>query len=231
MHRCLQYTTFVVICSWYAVPAYAESKAKTPTLERPLSSSPGISTEGSTQNLTLRDVEERVNDLKERIFQSKARLMQLQEVVMHGAITGSRAVLIHRNEMGGAFQLIRARYQLDGAPIFNRSSEKDPLSDEKSINIFDGSIAPGRHELSVFLEYRGRGVGVFRYLEGYEFKVRSSYTFTSKEGQLTRIQIVGYEKGGMTTDLKDRPAVRYDVTTARARRKDFNDGGDTESSK
>ena len=68
-------------------------------------------------NLKLRDIEERVNSLKEQVFQSKARLLQLQEVVLQGAITGAKARLVHFNDMGSSFRLIRAQYALDGTPF------------------------------------------------------------------------------------------------------------------
>ena len=61
------------------------------------------------------------------------------------------------------------------------------------------------------LQYRGHGFGVFSYIEGYKFKVQSSYTFNADGGKVTQVKIVGYEKGNITTDLKDRPAVKYDV--------------------
>ncbi len=167
-------------------------------------------------NLKLRSIEERVNQLKEKIFQSKARLVQLQEVVLHGTITGAKAVLIHKNEMGSSFKLWRAQYALDGAPVFNRvDTGSGELDAQDEIEIFSGSIAPGNHQLSVYLEYHGHGYGVFSYLKGYKFKIKSSYTFNAEEGKVTTIRIVGYEKGGITTELKDRPTVRYDVETAK----------------
>jgi hypothetical protein len=170
-------------------------------------------------NLKLRSIEERVNALKEKIFQSKARLIQLQEVVLHGAISGAKAVLIHRNEMGSSFRLRRAQYALDGAPVFNRvDSGSGELNDQEEIEIFNGSIAPGNHQISVYLEYQGYGYGIFSYLTGYKFKIKSSYTFNAEEGKLTNVRIVGFEKGGLTTDLKDRPSVRYDVESSRALR-------------
>jgi hypothetical protein len=170
-------------------------------------------------NLKLRNIQERVNALKEKIFESKARLTQLQEVVLHGAISGAKAVLVHRNEMGSSFRLRRAQYALDGAPIFNRvDSGNGELNDQAEIEIFNGSIAPGNHQISVYLEYQGYGYGIFSYLTGYRFKIKSSYTFNAEEGKLTNVRIVGFEKGGLTTDLKDRPSVRYDVESSRALR-------------
>ena len=59
------------------------------------------------------------------------------------------------------------------------------------------------------LEYRGHGYGIFSYLKGYRFKVSSSHTFTAAEGKATTLRVVGYEKGGPTAPLEERPAVRY----------------------
>jgi hypothetical protein len=152
-----------------------------------------------------------VNTLKEKIFRSKARLILLQEAVLHGSITGARAVLIHRNEMGGSFKLQQIQYALDGAPIYNRVDAEGKLDERDEFEIFNGSIVPGNHQISVYLVYRGNGFGIFSYLADYKFKIKSSYTFVAEEGKQTTVKIVGYEKGGISTDLKDRPAVRYDV--------------------
>jgi hypothetical protein len=46
--------------------------------------------------------------------------------------------------------------------------------------------------------------------------VQSSYTFNAEPGKLTTVRVVGFEQGGLTTDLRDRPAVRYDIESSRA---------------
>ena len=181
----------------------------------------GAGDEQPAYNLKLRDIEERVNELKEKIFQSKARLIQLQEVVLHGTISGAKAKIVHRNEMGASFSLVRAQYSLDGTPIFNRrDSGEGELSDAEEIEIFNGTVAPGNHQISVYLEYRGNGFGIFSYLNDYKFKIKSGYTFTAEEGRVTSVRVVGFEKGGITTELTERPTVRYDIETTRAFRKD-----------
>ncbi len=168
--------------------------------------------EDSDYAVRLRGLEERVNDLKERIFRSKARLILLRETVLSGAISGAKAVLIHRNEMGASFTLEQVSYALDGAPIFNKTDTDGGLDAQEELELFNGSIVPGNHNLSVFLLFRGNGYGVFSYLRGYTFKIRSSYAFTAEEGKVVQVKVVAYEKGGiLTTDLKDRPQVRYDV--------------------
>jgi hypothetical protein len=45
--------------------------------------------------------------------------------------------------------------------------------------------------------------------------VQSSYTFNAEGGKVTQVKIVGHEKGNLTTELKDRPAVKYDVEVTR----------------
>ena len=176
-------------------------------------SQPAVDPETSVK---LRGLEERVNELKEKIFRSKARLVLLQEAVLHGTITGARAVLVHKNEMSGSFKLEQVQYFFDGAPIYNKQdAENDPKGSKEIQNdefeIFNGSIVPGSHEVSVSLVYRGNGYGVFSYLNQYVFKVKNSYVFTAEEGKQTTVKIVGFEKGGLATELKDRPAVRFDV--------------------
>ncbi len=85
------------------------------------------------------------------------------------------------------------------------------LEKREEFEIFNGRVVPGNHQVTVQMVYRGHGYGLFSYLEGYRFKVQSSYTFEAEPGKVAVIKVVGFEKGGLTAELKDRPAVRYDV--------------------
>jgi hypothetical protein len=164
----------------------------------------------------VKTIEEQVVDLKEKIFRTKSRLLLLQETVLGGDLSlGARAVLVHRNEMSSAFRLESVAYSLDGAPLFTKVDNEGDLSGQKEIPIFDGRIVPGQHQISVRLTYRGHGYGVFSYLEGYKFTVQSSFTMNAEAGKVTTVKIVGHEKGGFTADLKDRPAVRYDIEVSK----------------
>ncbi len=167
-------------------------------------------------DLKIKGLEEQVNDLKEKIFRTKSRLLLLQESVLGGDISSSaKAVLYHTNDMGSSFVLESATYTLDGALIFSKIDSAGDLADKPSLEIFNGLIVPGNHQITVRLVYRGHGYGLFTYLEGYKFRVQSSYTFNAEPGRLTVVKIVGFEKGGLTTELKDRPAVRYDVEVSK----------------
>lgn len=177
---------------------------------------PATRTAEEQLDVKVKTLEERVNDLKEKIFRTKARLMNLQEMVIGGDVgAGAKAVLVHRNEMGSSFVLESVAYALDGAPIYSKVDAAGDLDKREEFEIFNGRIVPGNHQIGVKLIYRGHGYGIFSYLEGYRFKVQSSYTFNAEAGKVALIKIVGMEKGGITAQLKDRPGVRYDVDVRR----------------
>ncbi|MBX3249908.1 MAG: hypothetical protein KF901_22210 [Myxococcales bacterium] len=174
------------------------------------SAGPSEPMDAGTYAVRLRDLEQRINELKEQIFRSKARLSLLAETVLHGVVAGAQAIIVHENRMSSSYKLVKAVYALDGAPIFNRADEDgDTLGGREEFQIYNGSIVPGEHTLTVNLEYRGHGYGIFSYLKGYRFKVRSNYNFTAPEGRAVTVRVVAYEKGGPTAPLEERPAIRY----------------------
>jgi len=182
--------------------------------------------DAGTYAVRLRDLEQRINELKEQIFRSKARLSLLAETVLEGVVGGGQAVILHENRMSQSYKLVRVVYALDGAPIFTKADEEGTLGEQQEFEVYNGSIVPGDHTLTVNLEYRGHGYGVFAYLKGYRFKVRSTYTFTVPEGRISTVHVVGYEKGGPTTPLEERPDVRYIERVERQVRLDASGEGD-----
>jgi hypothetical protein len=162
----------------------------------------------------LRSLEKNVNELKEQIFRTKARLNLLKETVLGGVIGASRAVIHHKNEMGSSFRLIKAAFALDGVQIAAKS--EGGLADMQEFDVYNGAIQPGSHTLSVALQYQGNGFGVFSYLKGYKFNVKSSHTFVAGESKTTNITVVGYEKGNITTQLSDKPAIDFRVNVMSA---------------
>jgi hypothetical protein len=59
------------------------------------------------------------------------------------------------------------------------------------------------------LTFQGNGYGVFSYLRGYKFEVKSSHTFTAVEGKALTVTATAFEKGGVTTPLEQRPTVEW----------------------
>jgi hypothetical protein len=165
--------------------------------------------DGATYAVRLRDLEARVDELKEQIRRSHTRLSLLSDTILSGGAGGARASIIFQNDMSGAFRLTRALFVLDGAVQYNKQDDTGALSGQKQIPIFKGSISPGDHTLQVLIRLRGHGYGVFSYLRGYQFEVKQSHSFTVTEGKQVDLDVIGWEKGGVTTPLEQRPAVRY----------------------
>lgn len=165
--------------------------------------------DGATYAVRLRDLEARVDELKEQIRRSHTRLSLLSDTILSGGVGGARASIIFQNDMSGAFRLTRALFVLDGTVQYNRQDDSGALAGQKQIPIFKGTIAPGDHTLQVLLRLRGHGYGVFSYLRGYQFEVKQSHSFSVTEGKEVDLDVIAWEKGGVTTPLEQRPAVRY----------------------
>ncbi|HVU05353.1 MAG TPA: hypothetical protein VHE30_26580 [Polyangiaceae bacterium] len=165
--------------------------------------------DGATYAVRLRDLESRVDELKEQIRRSHTRLSLLSDTILSGGVGGARAEIRFKNDMSSAFRLTRALFVLDGAVQYNKTDDTGALASQPEIPIFSGSIPPGDHTLQVLVQLRGHGYGVFSYLRGYKFEVKSSHAFTITEGKTIELEAVAWEKGGVTTPLEQRPAVRY----------------------
>ena len=197
-----------------AAPAASPAPAAQATPAAPGGAAPAAAPAAvnAEANYTVRlhDLERRVDELKEQIFRSKARLSLLKETVLHGVIAGAHAVITYRNEIGTMYIPVQYSYSLDGNEIYAKVDESGKLSDQKEFEIFNGSLAPGNHTVSVNMVYIGNGYGVFSYLKGYRFTVKSSRTFTASEGKEMQLKVVGREKGNiLTTDMKDRLDVSF----------------------
>ncbi|RYZ03869.1 MAG: dihydrolipoamide acetyltransferase [Myxococcales bacterium] len=159
----------------------------------------------------LRDLEQRIDELKEQIRRSHTRLSLLSDTILSGGVGGARAEITFKNDLSSAFRVTGATFVLDGAVQYNKTdeSENSALAAQKEIPVFSGSIPPGDHTLQIVLRLRGHGYGVFSYLRGYKFQVPSSHTFTITEGKTLKLDVIGWEKGDVTTALEQRPSIRY----------------------
>ncbi|HEY8075512.1 MAG TPA: hypothetical protein VIF62_15415, partial [Labilithrix sp.] len=165
--------------------------------------------DGATYSVRLRDLEARVDELKDQIRRSHTRLALLSDTILSGGAAGSRVEIVFHDEMSSAFRLISALFVVDGAIQYNRQDESGALADQKEIPIFQGSIPPGDHTVIVKLKFQGNGYGVFTYLRGYKFDVQSAHNFTAVEGKTLQLVATSLEKGGVTTPLEQRPTVEW----------------------
>ncbi len=198
-----------------AAPSAATPSAAPSASAAPASTDPAVAPgapgamDGATYAVRLRDLEQRINELKEQIRRTHTRLALLSESILSGITAAARAEVVFHNEMSSAFRLKRVVALYDGAPLATKTDEKDGIGDQKEIPLYAELVQPGDHTLQVLLEYQGNGYGIFSYLKGYKFEVRSSRSFTAIEGKTIQLKVIGFEQGGPTTPLEERPAIRY----------------------
>jgi hypothetical protein len=161
-----------------------------------------------THILKLRDLESRIDELKEQIRRSHARLSLLSETLLSGGLGGARADVVFKNQMSNAFRIRRILVVLDGAVQYKKQDDTDELSNQKEIPVFTGPIPPGDHTLQIVVGMQGHGYGVFSYLKAFKPEVKHTRSFTVEEGKAIRIEITAWEKGSATTPLEQRPALR-----------------------
>jgi len=167
---------------------------------------------GRAYDVKIKELETRIDDLKEKVFQSKSRVVLLKETVLGGNLSGSRAMIVHTNELGGQFKLRRAMYSLDGNRVFNESKKTGKLKGNE-FKVYDGSISAGNHNVSVLLEYKGSGYGVFNYMKGYEMKITSSCQFEAEAGKATILRVSATKKGGALRDSMKSADVKCEIET------------------
>jgi hypothetical protein len=130
----------------------------------------------------LREMEEDVVRLKEKIYKTKVRLNLLKERILSNVVAEAWAVITHNNRMSSAFALDQVLYYLDGKKLYFKRNTDDFL--------------------------KGK---FFTYLKGYKFKITSKYTFYTSRGRIVKLDVTGYEKGGPTYSLEEKPAIKFKV--------------------
>ncbi len=180
----------------------------------------------------LKTVESEVDDLKEKVFQSKARLLLLEEKVIRGVVSGAKAVIRHVNNLGPAYALESITYYFDGNPIYQKTNvgTKGALSKEKKVQIFEANVPPGNHTLSVTGLIKGRGAGLFAYLADYSFEFSSSYSFVAQDGKTTRLDAILYKKGGALAEYVEGPTIEFKLQDGKAKDDDTSSEGDAGTS-
>ncbi len=187
--------------------------ARAPRAEPPAPDRPKRGADPAASRVRLKELEQKVNSLKEKVFRSKKSLLEMNAAVRGRGLSGAQLVVRHANEMGKAFRLVRAEYALDGARIFLKASDGGKLASSRKLQVINQALAPGEHTLGVRLVFRGNGYGIFPYFKGYKFDVRSSHTFTVGAGKRTTVKATAYEKG-LFTKFEDLPAIKFSVEHA-----------------
>jgi hypothetical protein len=184
-----------------------------PTGEAP--AAPLAKTEVQVERLNpdqMRQFEDQLGDLRERIAKSKARLMQLHEQLKLGSVSIISLSILHKHDVSGAFKLESLSYTLDGFEVYSGvNTPENDLEKLEQFPVYEGGLLPGDHLLVVDLIFRGRGYGIFSYLNQYLFKVKARYMFTVNEGDVATLKVTTYDEGSFLTSLKDRLKVKFEM--------------------
>ena len=109
----------------------APATSATAVATAPAATGSAVAMDGATYNVRLRDLEARVDELKDQIRRSHTRLALLSDTILSGGAAGSRAEISFQNEMSSAFRLSRALIVLDGAVQYNRADDTGALADRR----------------------------------------------------------------------------------------------------
>ncbi len=175
----------------------------------------GAAPAATNYNKDLLAVEQRVDGLKEQVFQSKATLQLLKEIVEQGSSAGARVTVWHVNRLGQAFKMQAITYLIDGQARFSKVDNSGALSDSKEFKIHDGSVPPGNHTVSVDFKLRPTGFGVFRYAQDYEVDVRSSYSFDVEVGKQCTVRAIINDRGSGAASFEERAKVDFELKCER----------------
>jgi len=123
---------------------------------------------------------------------------------------GGRLLVTFEDGLSSTFLLVRAEVALDGVPLWTCHDPQRSLDAREPVLVHDGPVTGGGHRLTVSLEYRGRGHGVFSYLEGYTFRVASEHEFGIPTTGTLALRVAAWERGDPATPLEERPQVRFE---------------------
>jgi len=190
-----------------AKKAEAEAAAAVPA--GPVEPAPAASKPQPVTSLRLHDLQAQINDLESKLRNSHSQLNLLSQTILSGGTGGARAQIQFLNQLSDAFRVTQAMFVLDGAVQYNQRDTTGKLAQQKEIPVFSGLIPPGDHTLQVLIKLKGHGYGVFSYLRGYKFEVKSTHSFRTTGGKTMTLSVEAYERGGVTTALEQRPALRF----------------------
>jgi hypothetical protein len=202
-----------------APPAAGQSPAATES--SPVKTAPTGPTDVNTRDDRFRDLERRTFELKDQVFRAKARLTLLSETLVSANVGTTRAVIVHKNQMGPLFQPIRVSYQIDGREVFTKEDPAGVIGTGKEFVAWEGGLPAGEHTVGVTVVYRGNGAKVLSYYDKYNFTARAAHRLSAVEGQTTRLLVRCFEKGtALTAKVEDRPDFEFKVEGGAARSAD-----------
>ena len=155
----------------------------------------------------LLDMNEDVTTTKKQVFNAKATLGLLRELVVQGNSSGAKSSIWHVNKLSNSYTIEAISLFVDGESQYAKSDVSGGIGDSNEILLYDERIKPGQHSITVEYRLRGNGFGMFNYVNQYGFNVQSSSVFTTEEGQNCRISIQLDDHSFLTHSFLERPFI------------------------
>jgi hypothetical protein len=147
------------------------------------------------------------SDARRRHRHSSARASAThEEIGVRAAVPGviTHTTLQFQNDAGSMFRLVDARFVMDGAELPTVMKAADL---GKNYVIFSGDVSSGHHAVTVQLTYQGASHGVFSYMNGYTFKVKSDEVLTIHGDRAVSFTIICKERPGFNEIVEKRLVV------------------------
>ncbi len=160
---------------------------------------------------TLDDVRARSEALQGRILAAREKVLALRAEIIRDNLTPTRILLLHKSDMGPSFKLESIEYELDNVILVSRP---EPLLDAThQLEILNGDVRPGDHDLKVTLTFLGTGVGPYASVGGYRFKVPASFKLVTPNARLTEATVIASIRPDADLDPRQRFSVRLDASS------------------
>jgi hypothetical protein len=155
----------------------------------------------------LKDLQKQLALLRERVIETKSRIITYGERVSRGFTAGTRVVMKNENALGEDFLVESVTYYLDGHQVYSKKFDGENAMDA---SIYKGSILPGKHKVDMELVLRG-DEGSLDFSHKAKLKYTTSEYFTANEGKQLNIKIRFFDKGGFFTKVEERPGISFEI--------------------
>ena len=162
----------------------------------------------------LKDFDSELTPLKEQVFQTKSKVEELREAVLHGKIIGSKAYISFENEAEGFFSLVSLEFYLDNDLIKKIAYGKNQKP-AKKFEIYNSDIPSGDHLLKAKVVYRGADKSIYKafsYFQDQEFTTEANENFTVDYGKTTAIKVTTLDKGFFQKKIDERLYMQINVS-------------------
>lgn len=155
----------------------------------------------------LKDLQKQLALLRERVIETKSRILTYGERVSRGFTAGTRLLMRNENALGKDFVLESVTYYLDGHQVYSKKYDGDAASDT---TVYKGSILPGKHKVDMEVTLRADD-GMFDFSHKAKLKYTTSEYFTANEGKQLNVQVRFFDKGGFLAKVEERPGISFEI--------------------